>query len=131
MVANLHAWIDLPPAHLKVALGFYGEREKRDHEYRIAKTERDQEIQRLEVLNQHRLDVMGMMAAFVISVASVGSAIYFGARHDYWMAGIMLGPTVFAIMKLFITRKADKSDLKAAGGTLGAVTQQGSPQSLQ
>ncbi|WP_405542751.1 hypothetical protein OG478_13690 [Streptomyces phaeochromogenes] len=120
VIATMNAWKDLPPAHLKLALKFWNDRMKADHELRLVKER-----------NRNRLDVMGLIAAFVISGASVGSAIYFGAMHDYWMAGIMLSPSVFAIMKLFITRKAGKADLKASGSALGLISQQGGPPPLQ
>lgn len=120
VVAALNAWKDLPAAHLKVALNFWSERMAADHELRVMKEK-----------NRNRLDVMGMVAAFLVSAASVGGAIYFGTVHDYWMAGIMLSPSVFSIMKLFITRKAEKADLKAAGAALGVLGQPGAPPPLQ
>ncbi|MCX5604909.1 hypothetical protein OOK29_42975 [Streptomyces phaeochromogenes] len=120
VIATMNAWKDLPPSHLKLALQFWNDRVTADHELRMVQEK-----------NRNRLDVMGLIAAFGVSAASVGSAIYFGAIHDYWMAGIMLGPSVFAIMKLFITRKAGKTDLKAAGSTLGVISQPGGPPPLQ
>ncbi|MDV7215221.1 hypothetical protein [Streptomyces prunicolor] len=116
VVAAMNAWKDLPAAHLKVALSFWNERMAADHELRMTRER-----------NRNRLDVMGMVAAFVISISSVGSAIVFGAIENYLMAGVMLGPSVFAIMKLFITRKADKADLKASGAALNVISQPGGP----
>ncbi|MFE7072654.1 hypothetical protein ACFU96_21485 [Streptomyces sp. NPDC057620] len=120
VIATMNAWKDLPPAHLKLALQFWNDRVTADHELRMVQEK-----------NRNRLDVMGLIAAFVVSGACVGSAIYFGVMRDYWMAGIMLGPSVFAIMKLFITRKAGKVDLKASGASLGVVSQPGGPAPLQ
>lgn len=120
VIAAMNAWKDLPAAHLKLALQFWNDRLTADHELRMVQEK-----------NRNRLDVMGLIAAFVVSAASVGSAIYFGAIHDYWMAVIMLGPSLFAIMKLFITRKAGKSDLKASGSALNIVAQPGGPPAQQ
>ncbi|MER6028464.1 hypothetical protein [Streptomyces sp. NPDC001851] len=115
--ASMNAWSNLPAAHLKVALNFWDAHERRNHEYRMKQEE-----------NRNRLDVAGMVCAFVIAAASVGGAIFFGVEHDPWMAGVMLSPSVFVILKLFITRKGDKSDLKAAGSTLNEISQlRGSP----
>ncbi|MEV0117670.1 hypothetical protein AB0H77_31280 [Streptomyces sp. NPDC050844] len=120
VIAALNAWKDLPAAHLKVALKFWNERMTADHDLRVMKER-----------NRNRLDVLGMVMAFIASAASVGGAIYFGTMHDYWMAGIMLSPSVFAISKLFITRKAEKADLKAAGAALGVLGQPGGPTPIQ
>ncbi|MEU9899666.1 hypothetical protein ACIBCS_42240 [Streptomyces phaeochromogenes] len=120
VIVTMNAWKDLPAAHLKLALQFWNDRVRADHELRMVQEK-----------NRNRLDVMGLIAAFAVSVASVGGAIYFGAMRDYWMASIMLGPSLFAIMKLFITRKAGKADLKASGSTLNIISQPGSPPPLQ
>lgn len=119
VAATMTAWANLPAAHLKVALDFWSGQLKLDHEHRAMREK-----------NQNRLNVMGMISGIVLSVASIGSAIGFGIVHDYWMAGIMVSPSVFATLKLFVTRKSDKMDVRAAGAALGAVTQPGGPQPL-
>ncbi|MGY6025179.1 hypothetical protein [Streptomyces spinosirectus] len=119
VVASMNAWRDLPAAHLKVALDFWTERMKADDELRLLKER-----------NRNRLDMMGMIAAIIISVSSVVSAITFAALENYAAAGITLSPTVFVILKLFITRNSDKADLKASAAVLNALTQQGGPPAI-
>ncbi|MGP2440714.1 hypothetical protein [Streptomyces sp. JW3] len=91
---------------------------------------RQHELAVMRERNRHRLDLLGLVAGFLVSLGSVGGALVFGLHSDYWMAAIMLSPSVLAVTKLFVLRKSDAKDVRAAGSALGAVTQPGGPQPL-
>ncbi|MER5938897.1 hypothetical protein ABT121_16420 [Streptomyces sp. NPDC001928] len=109
-------WAQLPPQHLRVALKSLEPMLLRQHELALMREK-----------NRYRLDLLGMIAGFIVSLASIGGAITFGFRGDYWMAGIMLSPSVFAVTKLFVLRKSEKGDIRQSGAALQAVTQPGGP----
>ncbi|MFF8872394.1 hypothetical protein [Streptomyces massasporeus] len=117
-IALEHAkeWASLPAEHLRIAIKALDARSKRECERALKEME-----------YRHQLDIAGMAAAFVIALAAVGGAIFFGVRSDLWMAAVMLSPSCFVIMKLFITRTASKSDVLNSGAPINAVTQPGSP----
>ncbi|MDT0405923.1 MULTISPECIES: hypothetical protein [Streptomyces] len=109
-------WARLPPQHLRVALKTLEPVMMRRHELAVMREQ-----------NRHRLWMAGLLAGGVTSLGSIGGAILFGLLHDPLMAGVMLSPSVFAVTKMFVLRKSEKSDMRAARSALGSVTQQGGP----
>ncbi|MFE1206191.1 hypothetical protein ACFW5V_31380 [Streptomyces sp. NPDC058762] len=118
-LAYAKEWAQLPPQHLRVALKSLEPMMLRHHELALTREK-----------NKHRMDLLGLVAGFVVSLVSLGAAAVFGFRGDYWMAGIMLSPSVFAVTKLFVLRKSNGDDMRRVSSALGAVTQPGGPPPL-
>jgi hypothetical protein len=109
-------WAQLPAPHLRVALKAWENERKRQHDLALVRER-----------NRNRLDLLGMVTGFVVSLASIGGATVFGFRGDYWMAAIMLGPSLFAVTKLFVLRKSEKGETRQVGAALQMVAQSGTP----
>ncbi|MEV5849362.1 hypothetical protein AB0M32_46125 [Streptomyces sp. NPDC051985] len=109
-------WAQLPPQHLRVALKSLEPMLLRQHELAVMREK-----------NRHQLELLGLLAGFAISLASIAGAIGFGIHGDFWMAGLMLSPSVFAVTKLFVLRKSDKNDMRHVGAVVQGLTQAGGP----
>lgn len=112
-------WAQLPPQHLRVALKTLEPTMQRQHDLLV-----------IQARQRYILDLVGLISGFIVSLASVGSAFFFGLSNNYVMAGVMLSPSVFAITKILILRRSDKRDMRAAGVALAAITQPGGPAPL-
>lgn len=107
-------WSQLSPAYLRVAL--------KSLEPVLA---RRQDMLMTQMRQKYRLDVMGLVAGFIVSMASIGGAIYFGTQREYWMAALMTGPACFAVTRLFVLRRADAMDLRNLGMSLRGIDPHG------
>ncbi|MGW3352157.1 hypothetical protein ACWDA3_53440 [Nonomuraea rubra] len=103
-------WSQLPSEHLQAALAALEPQLVREHEYRMAAlTAETQTAKDKRALVKH---MAGVAAGFVIALATLTGAVVLGAHDQIWLALALTGPSVFALVKIFVLRRATLDDLK-------------------
>jgi hypothetical protein len=125
-------WAELPPEHLEVALKALEPQLAREHAYRMAcnETERILDLERVRLSfeegkekRRHILYVYGLIAGFSISLASLAGATIAGLHNEPWLAGTLSGPSVIALASLFVLRRSDAAQTKAAADSQNSLLQ--------
>ncbi|MFI6637383.1 hypothetical protein ACIBI7_51610 [Nonomuraea fuscirosea] len=102
-------WAKLPSDHLSVALAALEPELKREHAYRLA-TLKDAADRRTHVLH-----MTGLIAGFGIALAMLGAAVWLGINNQPWLAALMAGPSIIAIIKILVLRRSGPDDIKDVG----------------
>ena len=92
-------WAQMPPEHLEVALKALEPELRREHEHRLARM-------------AHVRYMCGLWAGFAVAVGSLTSAAFVGVNGQPWLAALFAGPSVLALAKLFVIRRADAEDAR-------------------
>ncbi|MCK2213345.1 hypothetical protein MF672_005990 [Actinomadura sp. ATCC 31491] len=58
------------------------------------------------------LHLVGVGAGLVIAVAMLAAAVVLGVNGHTWLALALTGPSVFALVKIFVLRHAASDDIK-------------------
>jgi hypothetical protein len=103
-------WSQLPPEHFQAALKAIEPQLVREHEYRMALLHT--ETQRLKERRALIRHLTGLGAGFVIAAGMLVGAAILGVKGQPWLAGVLTGPSVFALVKIFVLRQATTDDLK-------------------
>nr|WP_144298608.1 hypothetical protein [Streptomyces sp. TLI_235] len=93
---------------------------ERRHELELAKLQERQK----KAANAHVQHLVGVAAGAVVSLTSIGGAIWFGVNDHYWPMAIVLGPVLLALTKMFVLRKSDPGDISAAATTVTKMLRQ-------
>lgn len=108
------AWAELPAEHLQVALAALEPQLVREHDLSMLGHRQSE----LEATRRHRLAFYGLLIGLAVAVASLGGAIYFGVSRNFIAMGLMLGPSVFVMIKTFVLRRSDSGDVPAIASLL-------------
>ncbi|CAM4064688.1 hypothetical protein KIPE111705_38705 [Kibdelosporangium persicum] len=92
-------WAKLPPKHLEAALRALEPELRREHEHRLARM-------------AHVRYMCGLGAGFVIAIGMLTSAVFVGINGQPWLAALFTGPSMLALAKLFVIRRADAADAR-------------------
>ncbi|MER6299144.1 hypothetical protein ABT247_06145 [Kitasatospora sp. NPDC001539] len=115
------AWAGLPIETFQAALAALEPQLVREHDLRILEQRRiEQEGQR-----KHRLAAIGLFIGSIIAIISIGAAIYFGISQNFWAMALVLGPTAFVMIKVFVLRKSDPEDARALTAVFKGVGRAG------
>jgi hypothetical protein len=122
-------WAQLPAEHLEVSLKALEPQLKREHAYRMEQEARKQalEVERLRLESEqkqleaqldfdenqakrtHALYMCGLGAGFLVCVGMLVGAVVVGINNQPWLAAMLSGPSVVALVTLFVLRKSDAS----------------------
>lgn len=129
-------WAELPAEHLQVALKALEPQLRREHELRMAEqkaaTALDLERVRLGAKEEaskrtHTLYVVGLVVGSVIAVGMLAGAVIVGREGHGWLASLLAGPSLIALVSVFVLRHTDSSQTKAVASAqraaLAALTQ--------
>ncbi|MFI7451381.1 hypothetical protein ACIBQX_28060 [Nonomuraea sp. NPDC049714] len=94
-------WAKLPPEYLATALGALEPELARQHEYRMTRDAR-----------AHARHMAGLIAGFVVCIATLSAAIVLGLNGEVWLAAILAGPSAAFMLKTLVLRKANTTDIK-------------------
>lgn len=103
-------WATVPPEHLEVALKALEPELQREHECRMERLRLDQK--RDEARRRHTRYLSGLWAGFVIAVGMLAGAVVVGVNGHEWLAVVLVGPSLLALAKLFVIRRADAADIE-------------------
>lgn len=67
----------------------------------------------------HVLHMTGLIAGFGIAVGMLGASVWLGINNQGWLAALMAGPSIIAIIKILVLRKSGHDDVKEVGKAQG------------
>ncbi|WP_436749189.1 hypothetical protein [Streptomyces sp. URMC 129] len=74
-----------------------------------------QESKRLEVqaARAHRLYLLGLVAGFIIGAGMLVGAVVLGTAGQPWLSAMFAGPSLLALVTIFVLRRNDGAQAKA------------------
>ncbi|MGW2933969.1 hypothetical protein ACWDA7_19440 [Streptomyces sp. NPDC001156] len=130
------------PEQLKVAFEALEPQLKREHQVRLKQLEREHQVRlkQLEAqkhaaerkaraereIRQYKFRVTSLIVGAIMSVAMLGAGVYV-AKDVWWLAMVLCGPSLIAILKIIVLRRSDPGDISAvtaaAKGAMSAASQ--------
>ncbi|MER7585359.1 hypothetical protein [Kitasatospora sp. NPDC097691] len=105
------AWGSLPAKHLERVLNHLEKELVREHEYRMAVHQAQEERgKRLD-----RLYMAGLVAGFVLCAGMLVGGVLVGMHGPGWLAGVLCGPSLIAVGALFVLRRTNDSTIREVG----------------
>ncbi|GAA2284933.1 hypothetical protein GCM10010149_33220 [Nonomuraea roseoviolacea subsp. roseoviolacea] len=114
-------WAQLPAEHLQVALKALDPQLKREHEYRMAQL--DKQEREIAARRTHMLHMTGIVAGFAIAVGMLVAAVLLGMNNQPWLAVLLSGPSILALIKVFVLRSSGSADMEAMKAAQKAASQ--------
>ena len=68
--------------------------------------------------SNHVYRMSGLIAGVVLSLALLGAGVVV-APEQPWLAAGLCGPSLLALVKVFVLRRSDAADMTAVGGIIG------------
>ncbi|MFI6009261.1 hypothetical protein ACIBAG_10560 [Streptomyces sp. NPDC051243] len=125
------------PEQLKVAFEALEPQLKREHQIRLkqleaqrdaaetkARAEREAAEHRARTereTRQHRFRMTSLVVGAVMSIAMLGAGVYV-AKDVWWLAMVLCGPSLIAILKIIVLRRSDPSDMAAVAAAARGAT---------
>lgn len=110
-------WRDLGAEQLGVALRAMEPQLRREHRERMLSLEmqREAEQRQHEERQRERADrrrTVELVTGAVIALAMLGGAVYV-APVNGWLSALLCGPSLLALVKVFVLRRSDPEDMRA------------------
>ncbi len=116
-------WAQVPPEHLEAALKALEPELQREHEHRMTNLRLAEQDARWH----HVQYLCGLWAGFTIAVGMLTGSMIVGVNGQFWLAALLTGPSLFALAKLFVVRRAgdsaEKQITQAQRNILSSATQ--------
>ncbi|MGW7535193.1 hypothetical protein [Amycolatopsis sp. NPDC054798] len=117
-------WAQVSPEHLEIALKALEPELQREHEHRLETLRRTENEQRRchqegerklrqlenEQRRRHVRYLSGLWAGFALAAGMLTGGVIVGVSGQTWLAALLTGPSLLALAKLFVIRRADASD---------------------
>lgn len=104
-------WAELPPEHLRAALRMLESQLAREHEYKKAILEA--ETQQAKNRQTYMLHMTGLYVGVALALAMLAAAVALGINGQPWLATLMTGPSLIALIKIVILRQSNDDDMRA------------------
>ncbi|MEV5770808.1 hypothetical protein AB0L49_06060 [Streptomyces antimycoticus] len=130
----------LSPEKLEIALKALEPQLRRDHQALMtrldmqraaaeradttAATAAAREFQDNQNRRKHVQHMSGLIVGAVIAVAMLAGGVY-AAQHAWWLSAFLCGPSVYALVKIFVLRRSDPDDMKILAKGAGSATNAG------
>ncbi|GAB1824665.1 hypothetical protein HerbRD11066_78310 [Herbidospora sp. RD11066] len=122
-------WSKLPPRHLEVALKALNPQLEREHQLRLLQLQL--EAQEKKESRKHAMHMVSIGVGCLVALAMLGAAVVLGINDQPWLAAILAGPSVLALVKVFVLRRTDPVDMeklfRSQRAVLSAMPQQATP----
>ncbi|MEV6738698.1 hypothetical protein AB0N14_17885 [Streptomyces sp. NPDC051104] len=102
------------------------EREASQREAEAAKAASERAAREAERMRKHTYRMCTLGASVLIALAMLGGGIWI-APDQPWLATALCGPSLLALVKLFLTQRSDAADMKAVGRAARAASSAVSP----
>ncbi|MEU0726208.1 hypothetical protein [Streptomyces sp. NPDC006140] len=119
-------WKELDAAHLAAAMAAMEPSLRREHRERMVRLEMQREAaqqKQVEWQQQraHRRHVTELVVGAVVALAMLGSGVYV-APESWWLSTLLCGPSLLALVKIFVLRRSDPGDMAAVAGATRTST---------
>ncbi|MCW7940837.1 hypothetical protein AAW14_00005 [Streptomyces hygroscopicus] len=114
------------PEQLKVAFEALEPQLKREHQIRLKQLEAQKQAAEREAraereIRQYKLRMTSLIVGAVMSVAMLGAGVYV-AKDVWWLAMVLCGPSLIAILKIIVLRRSDAGDMAAVAAAAKGAT---------
>lgn len=106
-------WAQLPPEHLQLALKALEPQLRREHEFRTEQL-RITEIQKAES-RKYAIFLASLISGFAVAVGLLVGGAVASSNNQPWLALLFAGPSIFALVKLFLMARAQGDELRKIG----------------
>ncbi|MFE6223047.1 hypothetical protein [Streptomyces sp. NPDC057854] len=126
----------LDAAQLEVALKGLEPQLQREHKERMFRLKMQQETAQQEAQavrerREHTRYMAGLIAGSTVAIAMLGAGV-FVAKDQWWLSILLCGPSLLALVKVFVLRRSDEYDMRAISPAMrtamGAAGQAQPPQ---
>lgn len=109
------------PGTLDVALKALEPQLRREHKERMMRLEMQREAVQREAQwrreeRGHQRYIAGLVVGAVIAVAMLAAGLYV-AHDSWWLSALLCGPSLLALVKVFVLRRSDAGDMLAVSGS--------------
>ncbi|MFF4900454.1 hypothetical protein [Streptomyces sp. NPDC001068] len=119
VLAAIHVamqWQGVDAAHLSAALAAMEPSLKREHRERLTRMEMQREVAQQALDERHRerahqAQMTQLICGTVLALAMLGGGFYV-ARESWWLSTLLCGPSLLALIKVFILGRSDPDDMK-------------------
>ncbi|MET7693864.1 hypothetical protein ABZT06_38865 [Streptomyces sp. NPDC005483] len=124
-------WKELDAAHLAVAMSAMEPSLRREHRERMARLDLQREAAQQQQTERqqrraHRRHVAELIVGAVVALAMLGGGVYV-APDSWWLSTLLCGPSLLALVKIFVLRRSDPGDMAAVAGAARSSTNAGTP----
>lgn len=114
------------PEQLKVAFEALEPQLKREHQIRLKQLDAQRQAAERRAraereVRQHRFRMTSLIVGAVMSIAMLGAGVYV-AKDVWWLAMLLCGPSLIAILKIVVLRRSDPSDMTAVAAAARGAT---------
>ncbi|MDQ0601941.1 hypothetical protein QF037_006286 [Streptomyces canus] len=114
------------PDQLKVALEALEPQLKREHQIRLRQLDAQRQAAERKArsereVRQHRFRMASLIVGGLMSIAMLGAGVYV-ARDVWWLAMVLCGPSLIAILKIVVLRRSEASDMTAVAAAARGAT---------
>ncbi|WP_344363516.1 hypothetical protein [Streptomyces gobitricini] len=107
----------LDPQQLDVALKALEPQLRREHKERMFRLEMQQAAAETEARAQrevaaHKRYMAGLVAGTLVAIGMLGAGVYV-AKDSWWLSVLLCGPSLLALVKIFVLRRSDPADMEA------------------
>ncbi|MFF8931495.1 hypothetical protein ACF1AO_29990 [Streptomyces longwoodensis] len=134
MSAAMHVamqWKDLDAAHLAAAMAAMEPTLKREHRERVMRLDmmRESEERAYAERQQKRAHlryITELIVGALVALAMLTAGVLV-ASHAWWLSTLLCGPSLLALVKIFVLRRSDAADMAAVGAAARTSTNAGTP----
>ncbi|PAZ10517.1 hypothetical protein CLM62_40855 [Streptomyces sp. SA15] len=102
-------WRELGAEQLKAALEAMEPELRREHRVLMVRLEMQRDAVREQ--RAHRRQITEIIVGAVLALAMLGAGVYV-APDSPWLATLLCGPSLLALIKVFVLRRSDPDDMK-------------------
>ncbi|WP_432112731.1 hypothetical protein [Streptomyces sp. S1] len=126
----------LDAAQLEVALKGLEPQLQREHKERMYRLKMQQEAAQQAAQGgreqrEHKRYMAGLISGSIVAIALLGAGV-FVAKDQWWLSILLCGPSLLALVKIFVLRRSDEYDMNAVSvatrRTMNAAGQAQPPQ---
>ncbi|MET9141996.1 hypothetical protein [Streptomyces parvulus] len=124
-------WKDVDAAHLEAALSAMEPSLRREHRERVMRMGMTQESEKRQYAERqekrkHVQHLVNLIVGGVVAVGMLAGGVLV-APHYWWLSTLMCGPSLLALVKIFVLRRSDASDVAAVADATRRSTNAGAP----
>ncbi len=114
------------PDKLDVALKALEPDLRRQHKLKVLQLEMQRAVAEMEAQErreqrEHSRHIAGLVVGAVVAIAMLGAGVYL-APESPWLATLMCGPSLLALVKIFVLRRSDPGDMDAVARATRTAT---------
>ncbi|GLX19673.1 hypothetical protein [Streptomyces lavendulae] len=107
------------PEQLKIAFDALEPQLKREHQIKLKQMEMlakaaERSAREKREGRNHAFRMTGVIVGAVISTAMLGAGVYV-AKDVWWLSTLLCGPSLIALVKIFVLRRSDPDDVRLLG----------------